>query len=96
MLALAVIVVSFCYEVVSRYFFNAPTIWASPFASYGLCAAIFLAMPELTRTSSHIALNFLNDALSREHALSMRTHDPGGCLRRLWSRCLDHGTGSME
>jgi TRAP-type C4-dicarboxylate transport system permease small subunit len=72
MLALAVIAISFCYEVVSRYFFNAPTIWASPFASYGLCAAIFLAMPELTRTSSHIALNFLDSALSRERALSVR------------------------
>jgi C4-dicarboxylate transporter DctQ subunit len=72
MLALAIIAISFCYEVVARYFFNAPTVWASPFASYGLCASIFLAMPELTRNSSHIALNFLDDFLSRDRALTVR------------------------
>ena len=96
MLALAVIAISFCYEVVSRYFFNAPTIWASPFASYGLCAAIFLAMPELTRTSSHIALNFLNDALSREHALGVGRMIRVVACAACASRCLDHGAGSME
>src|SRR5882724_10990952 len=72
MLALAIISISFCYEVVSRYFFNAPTVWASPFASYGLCASIFLAMPELTRNSSHIALNFLDDFLPTDRALRVR------------------------
>jgi C4-dicarboxylate transporter DctQ subunit len=72
MLALAVIAISFCYEVVARYFFNAPTIWASPFASYALCASIFLAMPELTRTSSHIALNVMDDFLSSAAALRLR------------------------
>jgi TRAP-type C4-dicarboxylate transport system permease small subunit len=64
MVALSVIAISFCYEVAARYFFDAPTIWANPFASYALCAGIFLAMPELTRTSSHISLNFLEDALN--------------------------------
>ncbi len=72
MLSLAVIAISFCYEVVSRYFFNAPTIWASPFASYALCASIFLAMPELTRSSSHIVLNLLDDFLSADGAVRMR------------------------
>ena len=72
MVALAIIAISFCYEVVSRYFFNAPTVWASPFASYGLCASIFLAMPEFTRNSSHIALNFMDDFLAPERALTVR------------------------
>ena len=72
MLSLAVIAISFCYEVVARYFFNAPTIWASPFASYALCASIFLAMPELTRTSSHIVLNFMEDFLSADGAIRLR------------------------
>jgi TRAP-type C4-dicarboxylate transport system permease small subunit len=72
MLSLAVIVISFCYEVVARYFLNAPTVWASPFASYALCASIFLAMPELTRTSSHIALNFMDDFLSPDAAVRLR------------------------
>jgi TRAP-type C4-dicarboxylate transport system permease small subunit len=72
MCALSVIAASFCYEVGARYFFNAPTIWANPFASYALCASIFLAMPELTRTSSHIALNFLEDALAPASARRLR------------------------
>ncbi len=72
MLALAVIASSFCYEVVARYFFNAPTVWASPVASYSLCVAIFLAMPELTRSSSHIALNFLDDFLAPSNAWRAR------------------------
>jgi TRAP-type C4-dicarboxylate transport system permease small subunit len=72
MVALSVIAVSFCYEVGARYFFSAPTIWANPFASYALCASIFLAMPELTRTSSHIALNFLEDALTPANSRRLR------------------------
>lgn len=73
MLALALIAASFCYEVAARYFFNAPTVWASPVASYALCVAIFLAMPELTRTSSHIALNFLDNFFAPQNALRART-----------------------
>lgn len=61
--ALAAIVVSFCYEVVARYFFSAPTEWASPLVSYSLVAMIFLAMPELTRRAAHIAINILLDNL---------------------------------
>jgi TRAP-type C4-dicarboxylate transport system permease small subunit len=72
MCALSVIAVSFCYEVAARYFFNAPTIWANPFASYALCASIFLAMPELTRTSSHITLSFLEDAMAPAGARRLR------------------------
>lgn len=59
--ALAAIVVSFCFEVVARYFFAAPTEWASPLVSYSLVAMIFLAMPELTRRAAHIAINILLD-----------------------------------
>jgi TRAP-type C4-dicarboxylate transport system permease small subunit len=73
MAALSVIAISFCYEVAARYFFNAPTIWANPFASYALCASIFLAMPELTRTSSHIALNFLEEAMAPAMARRLRS-----------------------
>jgi TRAP-type C4-dicarboxylate transport system permease small subunit len=64
---LAAIVCAFCYEVVSRYFLNAPTEWASPVVSFALCAMIFLAMPELTRRAAHIAINTLPDHLSARH-----------------------------
>ena len=60
---LAIITASFCYEVVARYAFNAPTVWANPLVSYLLCAMIFLALPEMTRTTQHISINLLIDAL---------------------------------
>jgi C4-dicarboxylate transporter DctQ subunit len=54
---LAFISVAYCYEVVSRYFFNAPTIWASPLVSYALCLTIFLALPDLARRGLHISID---------------------------------------
>jgi TRAP-type C4-dicarboxylate transport system permease small subunit len=56
------------YEVIARYFFNAPTVWASPIVSYFLVASIFLAMPELTRQSAHISITILLDALAPERS----------------------------
>lgn len=53
--------VSFAYEVVARYFFSAPTEWATPVASYSMLAIIFLAMPELTRRASHVVINLFLD-----------------------------------
>ncbi len=67
-LLLAAIACSFSYEVVARYFFNAPTEWASPLTSYFLAAAIFLAMPELTRSRAHISINVLIDAAPPRYA----------------------------
>lgn len=54
---LAFISVAYCYEVVSRYFFDAPTIWASPLVSYGLCLTIFLALPDMTRRGMHVSVD---------------------------------------
>jgi C4-dicarboxylate transporter, DctQ subunit len=59
---------SFCYEVVARYAFGAPTSWANALVSYALCVAIFIAMPELTRLNAHIAINLLVDRLSPRNA----------------------------
>ena len=55
------IAVCYCYEVVARYFFNAPTEWATPFVTYGLCAMIFLAVPQLTRGAEHVSITLLVD-----------------------------------
>lgn len=60
---LGIITVAYCYEVVARYAFNAPTVWANPLVSYLLCATIFLALPEMTRLGEHISINILVDAL---------------------------------
>ena len=62
-ISLGMIVVCYCYEVAARYFFNSPTEWAHDTASYLLCAMIFLAIPEITRTSGHIAITILLDFL---------------------------------
>ena len=56
---LALIAISFSYEVAARYFFGAPTSWANAFVAYLLCAAIFLAVPEFTRRRAHVAVNLL-------------------------------------
>jgi len=54
---LAFISAAYCYEVVSRYFFNAPTVWASPLVSYALCLTIFLALPDLSRRGLQISID---------------------------------------
>ena len=54
-----VIAVAYCYEVVARYFFFAPTDWSYALVSYVMCAVIFLAMPEQTRRRAQIAINLL-------------------------------------
>lgn len=65
---LAAIALSFSYEVVARYLFNAPTSWANALVSYLLCGAIFLAVPELTRRRSHIAINLLLERIAPNRA----------------------------
>ncbi|MGR3376292.1 TRAP transporter small permease [Salipiger abyssi] len=61
--ALAVIVASFAYEVVMRYFFNAPTRWASDLVSFLLLSSVFLAAPWLTREGGHVSITLLPDLL---------------------------------
>ena len=79
---------SFCYEVAARYFFAAPTSWANAFVSYLLCAAIFLAVPELTRRRAHVAINLLIDRASPHwaHQLNrlIRLAGAGACLLATW------------
>lgn len=86
--ALATIVVSFCYEVVARYFFAAPTEWASPLVSYSLVTMIFLAFPELTRRTAHISINILLDAVSPSRAATItrviRLIAAAACLLAAW------------
>ncbi len=85
---LAAIAFSFCYEVVARYFFAAPTSWANAFVSYFLCAAIFLAVPELTRRRVHVAINLLLERLPTRPALALtrliRAAGAVACLLATW------------
>ncbi len=62
-IGLILIVVFYVYEVVTRYFFNSPTAWVSDFVSYGLAAAVFLALPKVTKDKTHVAVTILVDLL---------------------------------
>lgn len=64
-ITVAAIVVFYLYEVVARYFFNAPTWWAGEMVSYALCITVFFMMPELTRTHGHVAITILVERLSQ-------------------------------
>ncbi len=62
--ALMLIVIAYCYEVVFRYFFDQPTLWASDLVTFLLFFSIFLMLPEVTRTGGHVSVTLLEDRLS--------------------------------
>jgi TRAP-type C4-dicarboxylate transport system permease small subunit len=62
--SVALITAAFWYEVVARYFFNAPTSWAYDVASFLLCPTIFLSVPEMTRRNAHVVISYLTDNAS--------------------------------
>ncbi|MEM8855909.1 MAG: TRAP transporter small permease [Pseudomonadota bacterium] len=49
------------YEVVARYFFNAPTVWAEELSRLFLIWAVFLASAWLLRTNEHIRVTIVLD-----------------------------------
>jgi len=69
---IGVIAASFVYEVIARYFFDAPTFWSYAVGEYVLCATIFLSAPELTRRGAHINVNLISDKLTPEQARRLR------------------------
>jgi C4-dicarboxylate transporter, DctQ subunit len=62
--ALVTILCAYVIEVIARYGFGRPTLWSSDLVNYALCASIFLAMPEITRTSGHVAITSMIEKLS--------------------------------
>lgn len=62
-LFLVVIVVTYWFEVVARYFFSAPTLWGTSIIAYSLCAVVCLATPELVRIHGHVAITILQEKL---------------------------------
>ena len=85
---LAAIAVSFCYEVAARYFFGAPTSWANALVAYFLCAAIFLAIPELTRRRAHVAISLVVERVGPHGAVMLnaliRAAGAAACLLAAW------------
>lgn len=67
-LALALIVIIFCIEIIMRYFFAAPTSWGPDTVTFLFCASLMLAMPEVTRENGHIAVSIILDFSPRSFA----------------------------
>jgi TRAP-type C4-dicarboxylate transport system permease small subunit len=85
---LGAIAAAFCYEVAARYLFSAPTSWANALVAYFLCAAIFLAVPELTRRRAHVSINLLVDRLGPGGAVGLHrlicVASAAACLLAAW------------
>jgi TRAP-type C4-dicarboxylate transport system permease small subunit len=65
---LVLIVLTYCYEVVARYFFSSPTFWASSLVAYLLCFTVFLVVPELSRDRTHITITIVLDVMPKKYA----------------------------
>jgi TRAP-type C4-dicarboxylate transport system permease small subunit len=64
----AAIVLSFCFEVISRYLFNAPTSWVGAITVYLLLVCTMLMFPFITRERSHVTITFLLERVGPEAA----------------------------
>ena len=84
------IAAAFCYEVVARYFFSAPTAWTYDVGCYLLAAVIFLSIPEMTRRGAHIHVNLIFDYLGAARGRTLRIAIGVARGRRLPGRDLDH------
>ena len=58
-LALLAMVFFVCFEVVSRYAFNAPTVWVSEYSTYLLLGVAFVGLAYTQKQDSHIQVEFL-------------------------------------
>jgi TRAP-type C4-dicarboxylate transport system permease small subunit len=85
---IGVIAASFVYEVVARYFFDAPTFWSYAVGEYVLCAAIFLSIPEQARRRAHINVSLLSERLPPDQARRLRLFvgalAAAACLLAAW------------
>ena len=79
---------SISYEVVMRYFFNAPTIWVIDFAGYMQQALVLLGAAWVLKTGSHTRVDiFLNRFSSRtQKIINLFTASLGlaACVLFLW------------
>jgi len=85
--ALGAIVVIYAYEVVARYAFGAPTLWASDFVSFLLLISVFSTAPWLTREGGHVAVTILPDLAGGLRAPMLRAGylvAAGTCLWAAW------------
>lgn len=58
---LGLTVLIYCYEIVTRYFLDAPTSWAGAVTLYLLLVSVMLMVPRLTRDGSHVAVTYVTE-----------------------------------
>jgi TRAP-type C4-dicarboxylate transport system permease small subunit len=61
--SLGILVGSLWIEVVARYFFNAPTIWAQSASLYCVLASVMLMLPYITREGVHVGMSLIYEVL---------------------------------
>ena len=64
-LTLCVMTSCYLYEVVARYFFDAPTRWSSIAVAHLLLVTVFLLLPHVTQTGAHVNVNLLHQTFPR-------------------------------
>ena len=70
-MALLLITSSYVFEVIMRYFLDAPTSWSSDVIQWFFAAMIMLALPEVTRTNSHIVISFFLEKMKPRSRLNL-------------------------
>ena len=87
-IAILAIVAAYGREVIGRYIFDNPSIWASDMVSYLLCASIFLALPQATANNAHISVTLLGETLPRHKAMQIErlifALAAGTCFVAMW------------
>lgn len=83
--ALGLIVAIYAFEVISRYVFDAPTLWASDFVSFLLLISVFATAPWLTREGGHVAVTIVPDLLPKWRELLIRVGFLSAAVVCLWA-----------
>ena len=67
------VVCSICYEVISRYFFNAPTTWVVEISSIILLFTPFLVGGWVLKKNGHVKMDLILEQLSRKNRAILNT-----------------------
>lgn len=83
---MVMLVACVCYEVVMRYFFNAPTRWVVEFSEYALLQLAFLGAAWVLREEAHVSVEMLVELLPRRgrEILFAATSIVGACTCALF------------
>jgi len=70
-----IMVLLISYDVIARYIFNAPTIWADEISGYLLVGIVFLGLGYGLETGAHISVDLIIDMLSpkKHHSVHLAT-----------------------